>query len=195
MVIIIDAYNFIKHIVGASFVSDREVRSWVDTFKEYARLRNNSVILFFDAGPGLYQIVEYYGKVTVIYSGQMQSADDAIKKWLREEQVQDVLLVTSDRDICSFADSINVASVGSDDFYKIFNHIMEQETYHEQQISQKIHKTAMGGTSDLDALMEQGSRHLVDKEVEKVIEVPFRVRNGKKASKMDKRLLKKIEKI
>ena len=105
------------------------------------------------------------------------------------------MLVTSDREICVFADSVNIVSVGSDDFYKIFNHIMEQESEYEHEIVQTLHKTTVKEDADLDDLMEMGSRHLVNQKAEVDNEIPFRVRGGRKASKMDKNLLRKIEKI
>lgn len=195
MTIVIDAYNFIKYVTKTSFVSDQEIREWISTFKEYARFRNNTVIIVFDAGPGLYQMTEYYGKVTVIYSGQMKTADDVIQDFLQQNQGKDLLLVTSDREICVFAEKVNIVSVGSDDFYKIFNHVMSRQENYEQKIVHTLHKITDQELDDLDTLMEEGSRNLVHYQDHKQEQIPFRLRDGRKASKTDKRLLKKIEKI
>lgn len=195
MTIVVDGYNFIKHVIGASFLSDREIKHWLDTFHRYMTLRHNKVIVVFDAGPGYYKTTELHGDVTVLYSGQQQSADDLIKDWLQKHQGKDILLVTSDRDICDFASRLNLVSVGSDDFYRVFKSVMEQEDEYEQEISGMVHKISEDSTPELDELMEIGSRALVADDVHRDDSVPIRVRSGKKASKQSKKLMKKIEKI
>ena len=195
MVIVIDAYNYIKHVSATSFVPESEIIDWIDRFKEYADKRHNQVILVFDAGPGDYKSSDRFGDVIVMYSGQMQSADDVIKDWLSDRRGQDILLVTSDREICDYANRIDIVSVGSQDFYRIFEHVMGQEEEYEQQVAQAIHKTTEQELEGLDKLMEVGSRNLVKEQIHRDETMDIRVRNGKKASREDKRLLRKIEKI
>lgn len=195
MVIVIDAYNYIKHIIGDSFVSESLVKNWIDQFQEYTDIRGNDVLLVFDAGPGYYATKDYFDKLTVIYSGQTQTADDIIKEWLSSHRGQDILLVTSDREICDVARRMGVVSISSQDFYKIFTYVMQQEQVYEKQVEQTIHKTSTTYSQELDTLMEVGSRNLVREHRTQGDSMPLRVRNGKKASKQDKQLLKKIEKI
>lgn len=195
MTIIIDGYNFIKHVVGSSYVSEREIDSWIKRFDEYVSLRHNDVVIFFDAGPGYYKSVEQYGKIVIYYSGQEQTADDLIKDWLAKHKGQDVLLVTSDRDICDFASRLQFVSIGSQDFSRVFNHVMAQEAEYEQKLSATVHKVSRDAHPDLDELMEQGSRDLVNADVQYHDHIPIRIRNGKKASRQDKRLTRKIEKV
>ena len=121
MTIIVDAYNFIKHISGATFISERNRLFWMDRFSDYVLLRNNEVILVFDAGPGLYKTAENYKNISIIYSGQRDSADDVIKTWLSSRHGKDILLVTSDREIRDFANSCNIVSISSEDFNRIFS--------------------------------------------------------------------------
>lgn len=194
MTIIIDAYNFIKHISKQSFVSDREIYVWIERFKDYVRLKANRIVLVFDAGPYMVPSDETYGNVTVVYSGQKYSADDIIKQWLVKNRDVDVLLVTSDREIRDFASEIDIASVGSDDFYKIFERVMHQELIYEQKVMHTLHKTSTVDSLELDELMERSSRFL-GKDVSREEVDPIRIRNGKKISKQDKRILKKLEKI
>lgn len=195
MTIIVDAYNFIKHISKSTFVSDQKKQSWIDRFCEYVEFRNNEVILVFDAGPGLYKTVERHRHITVIYSGQMDSADDVIKQWLRQRTGQNILLVTSDREVREAAHACNIVSIGSDEFYEVFNEVMDRHVVYEQKVSKIVHKISSDYVEGLDDLMEAGSRHLVQHEDESGGVQDFRVRNGKKASKQNKKLLKKIEKI
>lgn len=195
MTIIIDAYNFIKHISGKTFVSDKEIYDWIQMFKEYVLLKNNRIVLVFDAGPGIYQSNDVFGNVTIIYSGQKQSADDVIKNWLMKWQNIETLLVTSDREIRNFAADLDVLSVASDDFYKIFNRVMQQEIYYEQKVMHTLHKVSDVQSLELDELMEKSSRFLGQDSTPRDDFGSIRIRNGKKIAKQDKRILKKLEKI
>ncbi len=201
MIIVIDAYNYIKSVTGQNFIDDRAAQQWIEIFKDYVRVRRNQIILIFDAGPGYYPSTERHGGVTVLYSGQRRTADDVIKDWLKAHPGADALLVSSDRELCHCADDANVASVGSYDFYKIFNYVMQHEHENEQKVAQTVYKTTNSendgnaGQSDLDRLMEEGSRGLVKGKVKKEQEGAPRVRGGKKASKPDKQIMRKIDKI
>ncbi len=206
MIIVIDAYNYIKSVTGQKFIDDRATRQWIETFKKYVAARHNPVILVFDAGPGYFPSTVRCGGVTVLYSGQQRIADDVIKDWLKLHPGADALLVSSDRELRHCADDANIASVGSYDFYKIFNHVMRVEEENEQILAQEIYKikdddgnnfsqSDLVGQSDLDRLMEEGSRALVKGKVKKEYHDAPRVREGKKASKPDKQIMKKIDKI
>ena len=204
MIIIIDAYNYIKSISGQTFIDDRTTQQWIDTFKEYVRVRHNPIILIFDAGPGYFQSKQRHGGVTVVYAGQQQTADHVIKDSVKGTSGSHALLVSSDRELCHYADDVRVASVGSYDFYKIFNHVMKQEEQFEQKIAQTIHRMNdlfqeedrdFDQVEYLDQLMEEGSRGLMKGKIVKEYDVPVRVRGGKKASKPDKHLMRKIDKI
>lgn len=195
MTIVIDAYNFIKHISGKTFISDKEIDDWIKKFKEYIRLKNNRIVLVFDAGPSVYQSQDVFGRLVVIYSGQKESADDVIKSWLMKWRDVESLVVTSDREIRDFASRLDVVSVSSDDFYKIFDRVMGQECRYEQKIMHTLHKISDVQSSELDDLMEKSSRFLGQDFVTRESIEPIRIRNGKKVSKQDKRILKKLEKI
>jgi len=199
MIIVIDAYNYIKSVAGQTFIDDRTAQQWIDIFKEYVRVRHNPIVLIFDAGPGYYPSTQRHGGVTVMYAGQQQTADDVIKVWLKAHPGADALLVSSDRELCHCADDVRVASVGSYDFYKIFNHVMKQEEQFEQKVIQTVHKTAqhdgLDQFEDLDRIMEEGSRGLIKGKIIKEHDTAVRVRGGKKVSKPDKHLMRKIDKI
>ncbi len=192
MIIVIDAYNFIKHISQVTFVSDKEKQYWIKIFQKYGDMRGNDVLFVFDAGPGLYQVTEHYKRLTVVYSGQMQTADDVIKAWLQQRQGQDILLVTSDRDICAFANRVNIVSIGSDDFYQVFTQVMENQEVYEEKVAQTAYKVTEDQIEGLDELMEMGSRDLVDRKEDEIV---FRTRSNGKSSKFERKLLRKVEKI
>lgn len=198
MIILIDAYNFIKSISAHKFVDDRVIQGWIVTFQSYMKLRGNKVILVFDAGPSFYQTRAVLGGVEILYAGHSQTADDLIKIWLERSLGQDILLVTSDRQIRDFGLNLGVVSISSQDFYKVFRSVMEQEEVAQQKFTQTLHKTKVDHgrqDHDLDALMEQASRQLVAGQCKNEYAEPARVRDSAKMSKQDRQLMKKIDKI
>lgn len=197
MIIVIDAYNYIKSVTSERFIDESSINRWISTFQDYVRLRGNKVVLVFDAGPFFYQTTENHGGVQVIYAGQRQTADDALKIWVERHVGQDILLVTSDRQVRDHAQNLQVVSISSQDFYKVFNSLMRQEHHYEQKMTQTIHKTKQNEQVDfdLDRLMEQASRNLVAAVDKNEYDIPVRVRDGTKACKADKQIMKKINKI
>lgn len=197
MIIVIDGYNFLKSVTGSKFISDHVMHDWIVTFQEYIHLRGNELVLVFDAGPSLYPTVEHHGAVEVVYAGQHQTADDFLKKWLVKKQGCDVLLVTSDRDIRNWADTLRVTSISSQDFSRVLASVMQHEQRQLVVLQQTMYKTKEHNASDaaLDDLMELGSRGLVSGNFKVEYEGLVRVRDGKKASKADKSVMKKIDKI
>lgn len=195
MIIIIDAYNFIKQISGTTYVSESALGQWLDIFKRYVMLRKNRVILVFDAGPYVQETQQFFGEIEIFYSGHNKTADDVIKKWIQKHKNQDVLLVTSDREIRDFAEKYAIISVSSHDFYKVFSRVIHQEKVYERKVAQTLYKMTDFESRELDSLMETSSRYLVKQSVHSENLQPVRIRNGKKVAKQDKQILKKLEKI
>lgn len=197
MIIIIDAYNYIKSVSDQKFIHEQAIQAWIVKFQNYVALRGNKIVLVFDAGPSFYQTTESHGAVQVLYAGHRQSADDVINVWLQQHVGHDVLLVTSDRQIRNFADTLQIVSINSHDFDKIFNEVMQQEEKFEHTMNTLIYKTKHDNQHDrnLDQLMEQGSRNLVDAAIKNEYDISVRVKDGTKTSKNDKQTLKKINKI
>lgn len=198
MIIIIDAYNFIKSISAHKFVDDHVVQAWIVTFQNYMKLRGNKIILVFDAGPFFTQTRQMHGGVEIMYAGHTQTADDVLKIWLERNVGQDLLLVTSDRQIRDHALNLSVVSISSQDFYKIFKSVMQHEEVVEQEFVKTVHKTKIDAGAqdhDLDTLMEQASRTLVVEKMKNEYAEPVRIRESTKMSKADRQIMKKINKI
>ena len=81
-----------------------------DIFSLCAAKKQNEIQLVFDAGPHAHRTKISYGKVLVMYAGQGHSADDLIKELLLQQRGQDILLVTSDREIRDFAKQYDIIS-------------------------------------------------------------------------------------
>ncbi len=198
MIIIIDGYNFLKSITGTKFISESQMHQWINYFQKYLFFRGNQIIVVFDAGPSFFQSNDRYGSVDVWYAGQDQTADDWIKNWLTKNKQKDILLVSSDREIRDWADSLSVVSLSSQDFYKILHNVVQEEELEQKVQIQSLHKTKENEQSDsyLDNLMEVGSRNIVSiyKENEYTQDIE-RTPKNKQNSRSDKAVLRKINKI
>ena len=199
MIIVIDGYNFLKLVIGTTFVSDSQMSYWINYFQDYVDYRGNKIIIVLDAGPYTFQSYQKHGSVDVWYSGQYQTADDWIKNWLLKNKHKDILLVSSDREIRDFADGLNIVSIVSQEFYKIVDNLIEEsKKEYIKESSQVFIKTKGYESSDryLDSLMEMGSRDIVSvyKENDYTQKVD-RNSKSKQESKIDKIFLKKINKI
>ncbi|MBI2352624.1 NYN domain-containing protein [Candidatus Dependentiae bacterium] len=195
MVIVIDAYNFIKQNSKIDFVSEQILNYWLSLFQKYMKVRSNRIVLVFDAGPSLFASHFFHENIEIFYSGQKQTADDIIKKWLEKNKMLDIFLVTSDREIRDFAATLNIASVNSLDFYKAFHKTMQEEERLQNKISKTIYKMSDFESDDLDNLMEESTRYLMHEDLKRDDARMIRIRNGKKIAKQDKKILKKLEKV
>ncbi|MBP6869495.1 NYN domain-containing protein [Candidatus Babeliales bacterium] len=195
MIILIDAYNLFKTVLHAQFVQKAERVRFLNLFEKYATMRSHEIVLVFDGGSDVHELLHNYDLIKIYYSGYNQSADDLIKKKLKIYQGKDVLLVTSDRDIRQFAKQCSIESIGSQEFHKILQSVMNRKEQQEVVIAQTIHKTSSTDNAALDTLMELGSRRLVPKDQDKEVRFVMDDASKKYDSKKDKKLLKKIVKI
>ena len=196
MIILVDAYNLLKTVLHVKFISDAQRVQFLQLFEKYAQHRpGNSIILVFDGGQDLYEVENFYKQLTIIYAGSFQIADDVLKKKVYELRSQDLLLVTCDREIRRYAAQYQIESLGSVEFYKMLQNSMQQQEYKEVVVAQTICKTSTGDNTDLDILMELGSRRLVMKDQDRSIKVVMNSVEQLGDTKKDKKLLRKIAKI
>lgn len=116
---IIDGNN----LIGSSpdiKLDDPEARRKIFEFiKRYQESRKNNIILVFDGEPD----VSLHGninssKFTIRYPNMGESADEVIRKIMNGyHQFQDVILVTSDRELKTFARNKGAKTVNSIEFY------------------------------------------------------------------------------
>lgn len=197
MIIIIDAYNFLKAIVSHKMLTQSVVKIWIERFNQYIKKRNNQIILVFDAGPFLGVSKERFGQVEIIYAGQSSTADAYIQEWILKYGQLDVLLVTSDRQIRNHAQQNNVVSISSQEFFSIFNDVMTEAECEQIQFDRSIVKTQIGVTDQaLDELLERSTRNLiVDCHKNEYAEHNKRSLGAATKNKKDRAILKKIAKI
>jgi len=196
MIILIDAYNLLKTVLHVTYISDQQRMQFLQLFDRYAQMRpSNQIILVFDGGQDLYEVEQNYKHIALIYSGSMQIADDVIKKKLYANRSHDILLVTCDRELRRYAANYQIESLGSVEFYKILQNVLQYQNNKEVIVSQAICKTSQDDNMHLDRLMELGSRRLDIKDQDQAINISMRKLDDRYDTKKDKKLLKKIAKI
>lgn len=188
MIIVIDGYNLL-HAAFEHTLDEHARDRLIKLFNQYVRIKNHQIVLVFDAGPFYWSSAQQEGRVEVIFSGQNQSADQYIKQYLSDYRSKDILLVSSDRDICYTADTYNIPSIGSAEFYKIIQQSLEQKKQ-KKIIDKTIVKLTENSNELLDQLMMESPDPLLSQELSEIEGLI-----GKKESKKDRKLWQKIKKL
>ncbi|MCU0276305.1 MAG: NYN domain-containing protein [Acidobacteria bacterium] len=116
---IIDGNNLIGSAPDFS-LGDPEARGrMVSTIKKFQESKNTKVTVVFDGEPqGSERHNPINAKMQVIYPRYGQSADDEIKRILEGyRHVKETILVTTDRELKTFAKEMGVRTINSIEFY------------------------------------------------------------------------------
>ena len=116
---IIDGNNLIGSAPDFSFEDTEARKKLLYIVRKYQESRNNNIILVFDGEPenGSYR-QPLTNKFTVIYPRYGNSADDEIRKLLNSYvDYRNVVLVSSDRELKTFARHKGARTVNSIEFY------------------------------------------------------------------------------
>jgi predicted RNA-binding protein with PIN domain len=124
--LIIDGYNLIRQsdtfrrLDARSLEQGRE--ALLTRLAAYKKIRNHPITVVFDGWGGFSPVstIQKQQGVTVVYTGQGETADEWIKRQI--EQVQYGAVVTSDRDIGRHAERLGIAAIPS----RAFERRMEQ---------------------------------------------------------------------
>ncbi len=205
VILILDAYNILKQIAKATTINEQERRAFITFMADYAALRSHSVILVFDDGPYERPTTVQKGQLSIVYSGRHDSADDVIKKYVQEipvGQKANVLIVSSDRGLYSFASRQGIYSIGSVEFYRLVAERLAKKASplvksHEQ--ARKLHK--LESNPELDLLMQEASKAIIDKDLlvrqksaQKNTNVPS-LSKGERLARSEKKMLKILKKL
>ncbi len=192
MIVLIDAYNLIKMALGKSQIKDTERTRFIADLGRYAKRKKLAIVAVFDGGSSTWASRESAQGITVIYAGIKQSADDYIKEYLSGNKGKDLLLISSDRELASYASQLNVPSLGALEFYSLMQ--LANQTL---EVNASNHVPGVVKTSDqehpeLDLLMEQDSAPSYKQEEK----APSRTKGlSKQLSKIERQLLDKIKKL
>lgn len=119
MLVIIDGYNFIGRSRKLRIKDPNCREKLIRDLTEYCRFRKKEIIVVFD-GSYLGHVVDKkrtYGRITVVYSSAGSTADEEIGKLIRaNQQKADLLIVTSDNEVKSYAQSMGTQVARAEDF-------------------------------------------------------------------------------
>ncbi len=192
MVIIIDGYNLLKQLDPGAYIEDRAKDHLARSLGAYIKRRGHTILLIFDGGIYPWPIQESKAGIMILYAGHKRTADDYIKLYIAEHQKDDLLLVSSDRELCLWASKYDCASMNSLPFYSIIKDTLE----HKDKPSRKLETVVKTTTTEdpfLDALMEDAKTDIYIKE-DDWLELTSKIKHNRE-SKIDRLLRKKIEKL
>jgi len=195
MIIIIDAYNLLRTVPPYhKTISDKERRSFLIELATYAQRKNHKMVVVFDGGSYSWPFKENISKrMCVVYSGANESADDYIKQYCKEHTSQDLLLVSSDRELNGYAERLRIASIDSYDFYQMVSQELQTTSKSSKTTNSDLivlHESAQ----EIDDLMRQASENIQLKS-EDFVDQSKRQSKKSHLSKHERALLKKLNKL
>lgn len=123
--ILVDGYNLVYQFpeLRRMLERDREGarKGLLVRLGSYTHEKNIQVVVVFDGDGRLLRDPESYSGIRVVFSKSPEKADPMIKKMIEEHQRSDLTVVSSDREIASYARLCGVKAVSSRQFaHKIF---------------------------------------------------------------------------
>jgi len=119
--VVIDGYNLIRQSATLSAQEELSLElgrdALLERLRKYKRVRSHRITVVFDAAnkPLLAEQRSQHKGIRIIYSGQGETADTVIKRICRNEG-EKVLLVTTDRELASYAEARGSVAMDSEDF-------------------------------------------------------------------------------
>ena len=129
MLILIDGYNLIKQSDNLRRYERKSLEAGrnalITKLVEYEKKKSHRIIVVFDGrksgSPDEGRDRE--GRINIIYSRYGERADDVIKR-LAAQAVGDIIVVSSDREISSYATSLGKTPLTSPEFEMIMNKVI-----------------------------------------------------------------------
>jgi len=197
MILVIDGYNVIKQALLKNTISDFERVQFIKQLGKYHKIRGHKIELVFDGGVYDRASREKINGVYLIYSGYSESADQYIKRYLKEHKSLDILLVSSDRDICNCAARLGIEFIDSKEFYAIMQNRIKMGVSQKSMSKTKAIKLSESENEELDALMQDASKVVQHKTEDFVSfgQSGARESRAHTVSKKERKKLKKIKKL
>ncbi len=191
MKLLLDGYNILKKIKHASYINDAERQKFIKQLNNYAHKKKLFLIIVFDGGPFTWPMHEKVSQFAeVVYSGTLETADDYIKSYLDQKANQDIMLISSDRELVKHARHHSVLSLDSYDFSQL---LQSQESplaaKKKSTKSDGAQKLTSYSNKEIDMLMERLNPKAKEEE-----DSSKREKQGK-ISKTERKILQKIKKL
>lgn len=192
-----DAYNLLRSVPPyKKNITNKERTYFIAQLSAYGKRKGHKIVIVFDGGPHEWPFKESLKRVTVVYSGMHESADDYIKEYIDAHYDQDLLLVSSDSELNRWAEQLNIPSIDSATFYQL----LYQELSTKQPMSEKgstvtkLHHD--NDVIDIDELMMQASKMVPQKSEDFAMQKIKRHHTKKdQVTKRERALLKKLNKL
>ena len=117
MVIIIDAYNVLKYVYGAAYISEEQRDEFTTMLFNYGSNYQHTIFLVFDGGSFNHSSSIQDKVITIMYAGFHATADDLIIKLLSQQHHNNSLLISSDALLIKHAHKLSIATMDGSLFY------------------------------------------------------------------------------
>ena len=194
MIIVIDAYNLLHATpFFKKTLTDQERARFVKHLGVYGQRKGHKIVLVFDGGRFEWPQKEKMHSVQVVYSGIHESADDYIKEYLEKNRSKDLLVVSSDTEINSYAQRLSIPSIDSVGFCVLLKEAL-QKSNNTDKSTETIVKMKHETHDDIDKIMVDAAKNMLIK-TDDVVNTGDRKVKNKRASKQERVLLKKLNKL
>lgn len=194
MIIVIDGYNVLKQALHKVEISDNAKATFIKQLGIYGKKKGHAMLVVFDGGSTDRADKDRVHGVTIIHSGFGESADDWIKKYMQQHKGHDLLLVSTDRELCASVRRFGIVCIDALDFYKLLQEGCVSQN--ESHITRgALVKTADLQISSLDEIMVQGSRIVHAKMDDIMTKKTDRKSVAHTVSKKEREILKKLKKL
>ena len=115
--ILIDGYNLIAKMEGISGNLEPQRERFIRRLSEYRAQKGHSITVVFDGEKGGW-ITESHERtlgINITFSRLGEKADDIIKRMVKEHD-EEYTVITSDKEVASFAESSGHTSIPSEEF-------------------------------------------------------------------------------
>jgi predicted RNA-binding protein with PIN domain len=194
MIILIDAYNMLKQLEGAQYISEAQHRAFVDTIAQYAQHKKHTILVIFDGGFAQRASIERIScRVSSVHVGYRQSADAYIVDYIQKYKGKSLLLVTADRQLIDHAAEHGFAAIDGDLFWHIASGVIREYQHAITKQSNRLVKTGQS-SAEIDSLMVASfQQEIVDQKEE--FTQKQRAGKMKTMSKKDRLILEYLKKL
>jgi len=190
VIVVIDGYNVLKQISGQKHTTEHQRKQFIDTLTRYIHHRSLTGITVFDGGDTVYPSTSKHGEVTVIFSGYKQDADSVIKQYCDLHRNHELLLVSSDHELRLFAHALGKQTITAHEFYQ--RYVVQPEPEKQRASRRPLIKLSDDAPVELDALMQQATQHMPDKDDN---EKSVSQRSAQKLSKKERARQRVLDKL
>ena len=192
MILVIDGYNVLKRALLKKHIDEQARNKFIKQLCRFAKKRGHKIKLIFDGGPMDFPTKEKIGGIHVIYVGANEIADDYIKRYIEDHRSLDILLISSDNDICRTAKRVGIEAIDSKEFYEIMlSHLQKSENQKEVRETKAI-KTSPDQNQEFDELMQEATKVIEYKSEDFALQGRTK---SKMLSKKERKKLKQIKKL